>query len=79
MDGRKPNSTADGADDEYGLGSLLREVFEWPKPPESLRVEIMRRLAGMDSPLDDQRGPTRRPATNASNNGMEPNTPMTYD
>jgi hypothetical protein len=54
MDGRGPSGAAGRMDDEDEFLSLLREVFQWPKPPESLRADVVRRLTELNAQLEWQ-------------------------
>jgi hypothetical protein len=54
MDGRGPSGAAGRADNEDEFLALLREVFRWPEPPETLRADIIRRLAALDDQLEGQ-------------------------
>jgi hypothetical protein len=71
MDGRGPSGVAGRMDDEDEFLSLLREVFRWPEPPESLRADIIRRLGALDDQLAVQLLRTGMPSPDASIGGME--------
>jgi hypothetical protein len=71
MDGRGPSGAAGRVDDEDEFLSLLREVFQWPEPPETLRADIIRRLAEVSHQLEVQSLRMGIPSPDASIGGME--------
>jgi hypothetical protein len=71
MDGRGPSGAAGRADNEDEFLALLREVFRWPEPPETLRADIIRRLAALDDQLEGQSLRTGIPSPDAWIGGSE--------
>ncbi len=73
MDSRRPSRFEDDAQDDDRFFSFCRDVFEWPKLPETLEAEIRLRLAEVESVSDWEWDLMRRSPKAPATNGMEPN------